>query len=273
MLASRGWRSPASPVPEPGVGGRRRRRLRVRAGWLLGSAPGISWPGLAAVSLDPGPGRDPGDGRRRRRVRAGRVPGAASAAAERAALSPAAGSAALSGTLSAPGAGATMGGRRRRRRRLRRRRMGRDCGASSGRASALGSPSLVGATGPLASGVGAVVASPEAGAAVGLRRRRRRRRRSAPSCMPASGACSPDEGAPPAGASGKAAAASGCGLFGSCPAAPPPASDSVGSRAGPSLAVAAPVPPAYPASAANSIVRQKSREARAQRSGCSRLTP
>ncbi len=282
MPASRGRRSPVSPVAEPGGGAPRRRRLRVRGGRLPGSGLGASWPGLAAASPGIGAGRDPA-GRRRRRARAGRVPGLPLGPfsfsgvpvliAAGAKPSPEAGSAGLSGGLPVLGEGAVTGGRRRRRRRLRSRRMGRDPAASPGRASALASTLPAGALGALASGAGPSAAdSPEAAASVGLRRRRRRRRRGAPSCALASGACSPvafeSAGAIPA-APGKPAVASGC----SCPSVASPASDSVGSRAGPRLLVPASEPPTDHASVGNSIVRQKSREARAQRSGCNRLTP
>jgi hypothetical protein len=247
MPASRGRRSPMSPAAEP-AGVARRCRLRGRAGRLPGSTPGVPSPGLAAASPRICAGRGP-VGRRRRR-RAGRVPGAplGSAAcvsvAAGAVPSPASGAAALSGVGSAFGDGAATGGRRRRRRRLRSRRIGRAPGASSADASETASPSPAGVTGSLVSGAaGLEPGSPEAAASTGLRRRRRLRRRGAPSCARASGVGSPgalESGSvPPAGvipaASGKAAAASGRGSLGWCPLASP-ASDSVGSRAGPSLA-------------------------------------
>ena len=241
-----------SPPAEPSGGARRRRRLRGRAGRLPGSRPGVSSPGLARVSPVICAGRGPA-GRRRRR-RAGRVPGSLLGAFSDASVSvlraagaiplPPSGSAALSGARSAFGDGAARGGRRRRRRRLRSRKMGREPGASSAPASEPASPSPVGATGVLASGAaGLEPDSPGAAAAIGLRRRRRLRRRGTPSCARASGVGSPgavESGSvPPAGvipaASGKAAAASGLESLGSCPLASP-ASDSIGSRAGPSLA-------------------------------------
>jgi hypothetical protein len=236
--ASRGRRSPAGPVSEPGGAARRRRRLRARAGRFPGSVPGASWPGPAGAPSDSCPGRDPGSGagRRRRRGRAGRASGATSAVAVGRMPSPATGSDALADALSAPGEGAATEGRRRRRRRLRSRKMGRVPGASSGGASAPTSLPLplAGVIGAVASVCGAVAGSPETDTATGLRRRRRLRR-GEPSFVRACGAGSPDEVVLPGVASGTAAAASGRGLLASCPAASP-ASDSIGSRAGPSLA-------------------------------------
>ena len=244
MPASRGPRSPVLPGAEPAGVPRGRRRLRGRAGRLPGSRPGVSSPGRAAASPPVWRGRGP-PGRRRRRGRAGRVPGAPLGVFSVAWVSLlAAGSAPPSGLPSAFGDGGATGGLRRRRRRLRSRRIGREPGASSGDASEAAAPSPAGAAGAVASGAaGLEPGSPEAAASIGFRRRRRRRRRGAPSCARGSGVGAPgavESGSvPPAGviptASGKAAAASGGDWLGSCPLASP-ASDSVGSRARPSLA-------------------------------------